>query len=148
MPIAAPAPAPVDHALEAARNRILALVHTWMSVWDANRGDAAPLLDLLSPEGFELHTTTEPEPIPTIAGVKAWFAAFPTKVARDNHVVEGVTIERAGDHWSVQIRVFAPGTTVDGAPFVVRSEHSWLVVDYGGALPRISRLEAHLVREA
>ncbi|MBX2798916.1 MAG: hypothetical protein KTR31_14665 [Myxococcales bacterium] len=77
--------APVDHALEAARNRILALVHAWMAVWDANRGDAAPLLDLLSPEGFELHTTTQPEPITTIAGTKAWFATFPGKVVRDLH---------------------------------------------------------------
>ena len=143
--------APVDHALEAARNRILALVHRWMSVWDANHGDAAPLLDLLSPEGFELHTTTQPDPITTIAGTQAWFSTFPTKVARDNHVVEDVQIRRLGsgdDLWGVTIRVYAPGTTVDGTAFVVRSQHTWEVVDYGGAVPRIRRLEAHLVRES
>ena len=143
--------APVDHALEAARNRILALVHAWMSVWDANQGDAAPLLDLLSPEGFELHTTTQPEPITTIAGVQAWFAAFPKQVRQDNHVVEDVAVRRLGegdDLWAVEIRVFAPGITAAGDAFVVRSTHRWEVVDYGGAVPRIRRLEAHLVRES
>ncbi|MDQ3032540.1 MAG: nuclear transport factor 2 family protein [Myxococcota bacterium] len=126
-------------------NRVRALVHLWMSIWDRNDGDAAPLLDLLSPEGFAIHVTTQPDPITTAAGVRAWFGEFAKKVSDDEHQVESVAIAplEAGAY-RVEIHVRCPGTAITGQPFLVSSVHTWEVVDYGGFVPRIRRLEAKL----
>lgn len=130
-------------------NRVRALVHQWMAVWDRNDGDAAPLLDLLSPEGFAIHVTTQKEPISTAAGVEKWFGAFHEQVAEDEHQVQSVEISPLADGaYRVEIAVRCPGTALGGGPFLVRSQHSWEVVDYGGLFPRIRRLEAKLITEA
>jgi hypothetical protein len=39
-------------------NRIKSLVHHWMSIWDMNTGDATPLIEVLSPEGFQINAST------------------------------------------------------------------------------------------
>jgi hypothetical protein len=128
------------------QNRIRALVHQWMSIWDRNDGDAAPLLDLLCPEGFEIHVTTQSEPISNIAGVRTWFGEFRKKVSDDEHQVESVDITPLSDDgtYRVVIHVRCPGTAITGQPFLVQSLHTWEVVDYGGQFPRIRRLEAKL----
>lgn len=139
---------PVDHALEAARNRILALVHQWMSIWDKNTGDAAPLIDLLSPEGFVINLVAEHKTLTTIKDVKAWYATFPTLVKQDNHIVESVEVSPLGDdHWRSHTRIRGPGISVQGQPFLVRTDHDWDVVDYGGLMPRIAKITVSLVRE-
>lgn len=146
-PLLGTAPA-VDFELEAARNRILALVHLWMSVWDANRGDAAPLLDLLSPEGFTIELLEEKQTLTTIEAVRVWFARFPQMVKQDVHIVESVDISRAaGGRWRSVTHIRGPGLTVTDQPFLVRSLHDWEVVDYGGLLPRVARMTIRLVRE-
>jgi hypothetical protein len=139
----------VDTELEAARNRINALVYLWMSVWDKNTGDAAPLLDLLSPEGFTIELVEEKQTITTIEGVKAWFAKFPTLVKQDNHIVESIDVSRAGDgRWRSITRIRAPGITAQDQPFAVSSYHDWQVVDYGGPLPRIASMNIKLVHDS
>lgn len=137
----------IDPALEAARNRVTALVHLWMSVWDANRGDAAPLLDLLAPTGFQIVLAAEKRTLTTIEEVRDWFAGFSHLVKRDNHLVQGIELGANGpDRWTVDIKVRAPGIAVDGTSFVAQSVHHWNVVDYGGWLPRIERMSVELTR--
>ena len=131
--------------LDAVRNRLAALVHLWMSVWDQNTGDAAPLLDLLSPEGFTITLTQEKQVYTTIPEVKAWFAKFPKQVAHDVHVVESIDITPEDDgSWRVVVHIAGRGTAVTGELFSVRSLHDWNVVDYGGFLPRIRRMTVAL----
>lgn len=126
-------------------NRIRTLVHLWMSIWDRNDGDAAPLLDLLSPEGFAIHVTTQPDPISTVAGVRTWFGAFAKQVSEDEHQVESMEITAMPDGaYHVETHIRCPGTAITGRPFLVHSVHTWEVVDYGGLYPRIRRLEAKL----
>jgi hypothetical protein len=126
-------------------NRIRALAHKWMSIWDQNSGDAAALLDLLSPEGFAIHVTTQPDPITTSAGVHAWFAEFAKRVSDDEHQVQSLEISPLPDGaFAVEMNVRCPGTAITGQPFLVSSVHSWEVVDYGGDLPRIRRVQAKL----
>jgi hypothetical protein len=141
----------LDHELEAARNRIRALVHLWMSIWDRNTDDGAPLLDLLSPEGFTIELVAEKQTITTIAGVQAWFAKFPTIIQQNNHIVESVEVSRASEpgsgKWRAVTRIRCPVITVQGQSGVVTSHHDWDVVDYGGVLPRISRIKVEVVRQ-
>ncbi len=140
---------PVDHELEAARNRVQALVYLWMSIWDGNSGNAAPLVDLLSPEGFVIELVEEKQTITTVEGVKAWFAKFPTMVKQDNHIVQSIAVSRAENgHWQSITRVRGPGITVKGDPFLVFSDHDWDVIDYGGILPRIARMTVKLVQQS
>ncbi len=128
-------------------NRIKSLVHLWMSIWDANKGDAAPLVDLLSPEGFEIHLTSTPAPITTAAGVQAWFGAYPGMVKADNHRVDTIVIRSRDDGaHDVVIDVTCPGVAIDDKPFLVRSHHEWQVVDYGGHLPRIRSVTVRVVQ--
>ena len=126
-------------------NRIKCLVHYWMSIWDMNTGDAAPLIDVLSPEGFQIVVTTQPDPITTIAGVEAWFGEGPKKIAVDNHHVDSIDITPlSSGRYEVRTHVTCPGVTVTGQEFTVRSQHVWEVVDFGGFLPRIAKLSAKL----
>jgi hypothetical protein len=140
---------PVDHALEAARNRMLALVYDYMSIWDRNSSDAAALIDLLSPEGFTITDVAANRIMTTIAAVQTWYAEFPKLVKQDNHIVESVAVSPLpGGAWQVRIHVRAQGISADGSPFLVRRDHLWEVVDYGGLLPRIARLTVSLVGDA
>lgn len=143
----------LDHELEMARNRVNALVHCWMSIWDQNTGDAAPLLDLLSPEGFTIDLIEEKQTISTIAGVQAWFAKFPMIIEQNNHIVESIEVSRNASQagpakWRAVTRIRCPVITVQGQSAVVTSHHDWEVIDYGGALPRICRMKIKLVRGA
>jgi hypothetical protein len=135
----------VDHALEIARNRVTALVYLFMSIWDRNDGDGAPLVDLLSPEGFTITATVAPDPpetLQTIAEVRRWCAEATRPVSQVNHLVESIDVSALrGDVWQVHVAVRAPGIGVDGRPFLARSDHRWEVVDYGGFLPRIRKID-------
>ncbi len=138
-------PAPRTASTEYVVNRIKSLVHHWMSIWDLNEGDATPLIELLSPEGFEFHTTTQPEPITTLDGLRTWYAAFPTRVKIDNHIVESIEISPlANGRYRVVTNIRCPGVAITGDPFLVTSVHDWEVADYGGLFPRICRFEAKL----
>ena len=141
-----PATTPTPTAsTEYVRNRIKCLVHRWMSIWDLNDGDASPLIDLLSPEGFAFHTTTKPEPITTLEDLRAWYAAFPTRVKIDNHVVESIEIEPLpSGRYRVLTHIRCPGIAITGEPFLVTSVHDWEVADYGGLFPRICTFDAKL----
>jgi hypothetical protein len=139
---------PVDHAFEAARNRMLALVHHYMSIWDKNTGDAAPLIDLLSPEGFTVYLVTENKTITTIAGVQEWFGGLSKLVKQDNHIVESVDVSALpSGGWGVRTLVRGSGITTQGQPFLVRTDHKWEVIDYGGLMPRITKLTVSLIRD-
>ncbi|MEB3220631.1 MAG: hypothetical protein VKS61_00995 [Candidatus Sericytochromatia bacterium] len=128
-------------------NRIKSLVHHWMSIWDMNTGDATPLIEVLSPEGFQINASTVPEPITTVAGVRAWFAEFPKHVKIDNHNVESIDIEELPNgRYRVLTKITCPGVTIDDKPFLVTSEHDWEVADYGGLFPRICTFTVHLTR--
>jgi hypothetical protein len=138
-------PEAIDPALEAARNRILALVHLWMSIWDANKGDAAPLLDLLSPAGFRIVLEKEGQTLTTVDEVKTWFAGFAALVRSDNHLVTSVELSPLGpERWRAQIAITAPGIAASGQAFVAHSAHDWEVVDYGGLLPRVEVMTIRL----
>lgn len=116
-------------------------------------GDAAPLLDLLSPEGFTIDLIEEKQTISTIAGVQAWFAKFPMIIEQNNHIVESIEVSRNASQagpakWRAVTRIRCPVITVQGQSAVVTSHHDWEVIDYGGALPRICRMKIKLVRGA
>jgi len=131
---------------ELTTNRLRTLVHLWMSIWDRNSGDAAPLLDLLSPEGFEIKTGLgDSPPLTTIPEVQAWFAAFPKQVKVDNHIVEKFSYTTLSPgRFKVRVYVRCPGVSMAGQDYLVFSDHTWEVVDYGGMFPRISKLSAKL----
>ena len=132
---------------ELAVNRIKSLVHYWMGIWDLNTGDATPLIEVLSPEGFAIHVASQPEPITTVAGVRAWYAEFPKRVKIDNHHVESIEIqELGGNRYRVLTSIRCPGVAINDQPFLVTSEHDWEVVDFGGLFPRISKLTAKLTQ--
>ncbi|WP_434927367.1 hypothetical protein [Shewanella sp. HL-SH2] len=140
---------PIVHEVEAAKNRVKSLVYHWMSIWDANTGNAAPLIDALSPEGFQINLVEEKETLETIAEVKSWFAKFPTLVKQDNHIVESIEITALDrDRWRAVTKIRGPGIAVNGQPFLVHSFHDWEVVDYGGAMPRISKMSIRLIQQA
>ena len=129
-------------------NRIKSLVHYWMSIWDLNHGDATPLIDLLSPEGFAFHTTTHPEPITTVEELREWYAEFPKKVKVDNHKVNSIEIEKLpSGRFRVMTKITCPGIAINNEPFLITSVHDWEVADYGGLFPRIcvfrSKLTMH-----
>jgi hypothetical protein len=140
----------IDHALETARNRVTALVYHYMSLWDHNAGDGAPIVDLLSPEGFTITIAADPpKVISTIEEVRAWYTAAPRQVSQVNHLVQSIDVSALrGDVWQVDIAVRAPGIGVGGRPFVARSDQRWEVVDYGGFLPRIRKIDMVLTVSA
>lgn len=128
-------------------NRIKSLVHHWMAIWDLNKGDATPLIELLSPEGFAFYTTTHPEPITTVEGLRAWYAEFPKQVKIDNHNVDKIVIEPLPNgRYRVLTSITCPGVTVQDQPFLITSEHDWEVAEYGGLFPRICTFRSVLTR--
>ena len=137
---------PPSGSTERIVNRIKSLVYRWMSIWDGNTGDAAPLLELLSPEGFQIHVSDLPAPLRDIAGVQAWFAQFPKRVAVVNHHIGQIEVSPLpSGHHRVVIHVSAPGVAVTGQAFVANSVHEWDVVDFGGLFPRIVEASVHLL---
>ena len=124
-------------------NRIKSLVHYWMSIWDTNAEDATALVDLLSPEGFVLHTTTHPEPITTVAELQSWYAELHKQVKTDSHQVNSIEIEKLPTgRFRVMTNITCPGITTNNEPFLLTSVHDWEVADYGGVFPKICELRS------
>lgn len=138
----------VDHEFELSVNRIKSMVYHWMSIFDENKGDAAPLADLMSPEGFKMIVTTTPEPITTIPGLQGWYAKFQDVVQSDNHIVQSIDVSKLEDGaFAVKINIVCPGINANGEPFRLASQHNWEVVDYGGLFPRIRKFASHVINE-
>lgn len=138
----------VDHKFELSVNRIKSMVYHWMSIFDENKGDAAPLADLMSPEGFKMIVTTSSEPITTIPGMQNWYAEFQHVVQTDNHIVQSIDVSKLKDGaFAVKINLVCPGIDAKGTPFRLSSQHNWEVVDYGGLFPRIRKFASHVINE-
>jgi hypothetical protein len=138
-------PPSLDRALETARNRVSALVYDYLSIWDHNAGRGEPIVDLLSPEGFTITSTLVPSPpriITTIDQVRQWYADTAQQVRQVNHLVESIDVSALrGEVWQVHVVVRALGISIEGRPFLARSDQRWEVVDYGGLLPRIRQID-------
>jgi hypothetical protein len=150
-PISPPAqPAAVPPVDQAAPNRVLALVYHFMSIWDRN-ADAAPLIDLFSPDGFAITLLADNKRVlTTSAAVQAWFAETARQVKQVHHVVESIDVSPqlpggGWPVWPVHVRVHAQGIAADGSSFLLRGDHHWEVVDYGGLVPRITKITIDLV---
>lgn len=124
-------------------NRIRSLVHCWMSVFDRNDGNAALLLDLLAPTGFELNVSKGR--LTRVEEVQDWVSGFSKSILVSNHHVDSVTFELHDEtHYSATIRISWHGVLANGQPGTGGSLHQWEIVDYGGLFPKITKVNAQL----